>query len=74
MKYAIKIRSIIWRKISIYSVQGLPVGSNNVGFDVIGASPEECYGYAGPVGKSGSVTLLAATESLQSLHMSVLIP
>ena len=53
MKYAIKIRSIIWRKISIYSVQGLPVGSNNVGFDVIGASPEECYGYAGPVGKSG---------------------
>ena len=47
MKYAIKIRSIIWRKISIYSVQGLPVGSNNVGFDVIGASPEECYGYAG---------------------------
>lgn len=46
MKYAIKIRSIIWRKISIYSVQGLPVGSNNVGFDVIGASPEECYGYA----------------------------
>ena len=38
MKYAIKIRSIIWRKISIYSVQGLPVGSNNVGFDVIGAS------------------------------------
>ena len=52
MKYAIKIRSIIWRKISIYSVQGLPVGSNNVGFDVIGASPEECYGYAGPVGKS----------------------
>ena len=56
MKYAIKIRSIIWRKISIYSVQGLPVGSNNVGFDVIGASPEECYGYAGPVGKSGLET------------------
>ena len=41
---------------SAYSVQGLPVGSNNVGFDVIGASPEECYGYAGPVGKSGSET------------------
>ena len=56
MKYAIKIRSIIWRKISIYSVQGLPVGSNNVSFDVIGASPEECYGYAGPVGKSGLET------------------
>ena len=36
---------------SAYSVQGLPVGSNNVGFDVIGASPEECYGYAGPVGR-----------------------
>lgn len=41
---------------SAYSVQGLPVGSNNVGFDVIGASPEECYGYAGPVGKSGLET------------------
>ena len=41
---------------SAYSVQGLPVGSNNVGFDVIGASLEECYGYAGPVGKSGSET------------------
>ena len=41
---------------SAYSVQGLPVGSNNVSFDVIGASPEECYGYAGPVGKSGSET------------------
>ena len=41
---------------SAYSVQGLPVGSNNVGFDVIGASPEECYGYAGPAGKSGSET------------------
>ena len=41
---------------SAYSVKGLPVGSNNVGFDVIGASPEECYGYAGPVGKSGLET------------------
>lgn len=41
---------------SAYSVQGLPVGSNNVGFDVIGASPEEWYGYAGPVGKSGLET------------------
>lgn len=39
---------------SAYSVQSLPVGSNNVSYDVIGASPEECYGYAGPVGKSGS--------------------
>ena len=41
---------------SAYSVKGLSVGSNNVGFDVIGASPEECYGYAGPVGKSGLET------------------
>ena len=41
---------------SAYSVQGLPVGPNNVSFDVIGASPEECYGQAGPVGKSGSET------------------
>ena len=41
---------------SAYSVKGLPVGSNNVSFDVIGASPEECYGYAGPVGKSGLET------------------
>lgn len=37
---------------SAYSVQGLPVGSGNVSYDVIGASPEECYGYAGPVGGS----------------------
>ena len=41
---------------SAYSVKGLSVGSNNVSFDVIGASPEECYGYAGPVGKSGLET------------------
>ena len=37
-----------------FSVQGLPVGSGHVGYDVIGASPEECYGYAGPAGGSGS--------------------
>ncbi len=47
---------VLNRVCSAYSVQGLPVGSNNVSFDVIGASPEECYGYAGPVGKSGSET------------------
>lgn len=41
---------------SAYSVKGLSVGSNNVSFDVIGASPEEWYGYAGPVGKSGLET------------------
>lgn len=35
---------------SAYSVSSLPAGSNNVSYDVIGASPEECYGYAGPVG------------------------
>lgn len=39
---------------SAYSVSSLPVGSNNVGYDVIGASPEECYGYAGPVGNSSA--------------------
>ena len=39
---------------SAYSVSSLPAGSNNVSYDVIGASPEECYGYAGPVGGSGS--------------------
>ena len=39
---------------SACSVQGLPGCSNYVGYDVIGASPEECYGYAGPAGGSGS--------------------
>ena len=39
---------------SAYSVSSLPAGSNNVSYDVIGASPEECYGYAGPVGNSSS--------------------
>lgn len=37
---------------SACSVQGFPGCSNYVGYDVIGASPEECYGYAGPVGGS----------------------
>lgn len=40
---------------SYYSASGLPIGSNNVSYEVIGASPEECYGYAGPAGNSGSV-------------------
>jgi len=35
---------------SLYSANGLPVGSNNVCYEVIGGSPEECYGYAGPIG------------------------
>ncbi len=39
---------------SACSVQGITGCSNYVGYDVIGASPEECYGYAGPVGGSGS--------------------
>ena len=39
---------------SMYSVSSLPVGPNNVCYEVIGASPEECYGYAGPTGGSGS--------------------
>ena len=42
---------------SAYSVSSLPAGSNNVSYDVIGASPEECYGYAGPVGKSDLETI-----------------
>ena len=42
---------------SAYSVRSLPVGSNNVSYDVIGASPEECYGYAGLVGKSDLETI-----------------
>ena len=37
---------------SLYSANGLPIGSNNVSYEVIGGSPEECYGYAGPVGGS----------------------
>ena len=39
---------------SMYSVSSLPVGSNHVCYEVIGASPEECYGYAGPAGNSGT--------------------
>ena len=38
----------------MYSVSSLPVGPNHVCYEVIGASPEECYGYAGPVGNSGA--------------------
>lgn len=38
---------------SACSVQGLAGCSNYIGYDVIGASPEECYGYAGPAGGSG---------------------
>ena len=37
---------------SACSVQGITGCSNYVGYDVIGASPEECYGYAGPAGGS----------------------
>ena len=40
---------------SYYSASsGWSIGSNNVSYEVIGASPEECYGYAGPAGGSGS--------------------
>lgn len=39
---------------SACSVQGLPGCPKCIGYDVIGASPEECYGYAGPVGGSSS--------------------
>lgn len=41
---------------SYYSASsGWSIGSNNVSYEVIGASPEECYGYAGPAGNSGSI-------------------
>ena len=39
---------------SACSVQGLPGCSNYVGYDVIGASPEECHGYAGPIGNASA--------------------
>ena len=40
---------------SYYSASsGWSIGSNNVSYEVIGASPEECYGYAGPAGGSSS--------------------
>ena len=39
---------------SLYSANGLPVGSNNISYEVIGGSPEECYGYAGPVGRGNA--------------------
>lgn len=45
---------VLDRVSSACSVRGIPVGANSaIGYDVIGASPEECYGYAGPIGKSG---------------------
>jgi hypothetical protein len=53
---------------SAYSVQSLPVGSNNASYDVIGASPEECYGYAGPVGKSGLETANEGENWWQKRH------
>jgi len=37
----------------MYSVNGI-MGSKMIGYQVIGASPEECHGYAGPVGGSNS--------------------
>ena len=47
---------------SLYSANGLPVGSNNVCYEVIGGSPEECYGYAGPVG-GGNAKIFDKDES-----------
>ena len=35
---------------SFYSASGLCLERNNVAYEVIGGSPEECYGYAGPIG------------------------
>ena len=47
---------------SYYSASsGWSIGSNNVSYEVIGASPEECYGYAGPGKRSGEKG--AGTES-----------
>ncbi len=47
---------------SLYSANGLPVGSNNVCYEVIGGSPEECYGYAGPIG-GGNTNIFDKDES-----------
>lgn len=47
---------------SLYSANGLPVGSNNVSYEVIGGSPEECYGYAGPIG-GGNTKIFDKDES-----------
>lgn len=47
---------------SLYSANGLPVGSNNISYEVIGGSPEECYGYAGPVG-GGNAKVFDKDES-----------
>ena len=47
---------------SLYSANGLPVGSNNICYEVIGGSPEECYGYAGPVG-GGNAKIFDKDES-----------
>lgn len=47
---------------SLYSANGLPVGSNNVCYEVIGGSPEECYGYAGPIG-GGNTKIFDKDES-----------
>jgi len=47
---------------SLYSANGLPIGSNNVCYEVIGGSPEECYGYAGPVG-GGNANIFDKDES-----------
>lgn len=47
---------------SLYSANGLPVGSNNVSYEVIGGSPEECYGYAGPIG-GGNTNIFDKDES-----------
>jgi hypothetical protein len=53
---------------SAYSVNGLPVGPNHVGYDVIGASPEECYGYAGPIGNNSSKTVNNEDSWWQKRH------
>ena len=47
---------------SLYSANGLPAGSNNVCYEVIGGSPEECYGYAEPVG-GGNAKIFDKDES-----------
>ena len=47
---------------SLYSANGLPVGSNNISYEVIGGSPEECYGYAGPIG-GGNTNIFDKDES-----------
>lgn len=64
MKNDPEYEEYVMRRIrSYYSASGLNTGMNNIAYEVIGASPEECYGYAGPVGGSGSERITEKEKS-----------